>query len=88
MIMANPIFRCQPLLYLVSATGKFALVTLVLDSTHDVLPADKLAEQIRRTIESSVLSDSWVVDSVAILDENKSATTVFSTNKAKELAIT
>lgn len=70
------------------ATGKFALVTLVLDSYHGELPADKLGEQIRRTIESSALSDTWVVDSVAILDEDGSATKVFSTNKAKQVAIT
>lgn len=70
------------------ATGKFALVTLVLGSTHDVLPPDKLVEQIRRTIESSALSDNWVVDTVAILDENGSATKIFPTNKAKEIAIT
>lgn len=69
-------------------TGKFALVSLVLDSSHGALPADKLAEQIRMTIESSALSDSWVVDSVAILDENGSITKVSSTIKAKELAIT
>ncbi|MGD0175530.1 MAG: hypothetical protein ABSC50_01750 [Candidatus Bathyarchaeia archaeon] len=52
------------------------------------MPADKLGEQIRRTIESSALSDTWVVDSVAILDEDGSATKVFSTNKAKQVAIT
>ena len=76
------------MLPLVCGTGKFALVTLVLDSSHGVLPADKLAEQIRRTIESSALSDTWVVDSVAILDENGSIMKVSSTIKAKELAVT
>ncbi|MGA8905893.1 MAG: hypothetical protein WB661_12905 [Candidatus Bathyarchaeia archaeon] len=86
--MPNYIFRFHTLLYLVYATGKFALVTLVSDSTHDVFPPDKLVEQIRRTIESSPLSDNWVVDTVAILDENGSATKIFSTNKAKEIAIT
>jgi hypothetical protein len=80
--------RISSLFPLVCGTGKFALVTLVLDSSHSALPADKLAEQIRRTIESSPLSDSCVVDTVAILDENGSATTLFSTNKAKEVAIT
>jgi len=84
----NHIFRFHPLLYLVYATGKFALVTLVLSSSHGVLPEDKLAEQVRRTLESSALSDTWAVDSVAILDEDGSATKVFSTNKAKEVAIT
>jgi len=79
--------RISPFLLLVCATGKFALVTLVLDSSHSVLPADELAEQIRRTIESSPLSRNWAVDTVAILDENGSAK-VLSTNRAKEVTIT
>lgn len=80
--------RISSLFLLVCSTGKFAIVTLFLDSYHGDLPADKLGEQIRRTIESSALSDTWVVDSVAILDEDGSATKVFSTNKAKEVATT
>jgi hypothetical protein len=78
--------RILQLFLLVCGTGKFALVTLVLDSRHDTVPADKMAEQIRRTIESSPLSDGCVVERVTILDENGSALNVLSANKVKEVA--
>ncbi len=72
---------------MVSATGKVALVTLIRSSDHDPLSADELAEQIRRNIESSALSETWTVDRVAVLDEGASTAKALSTQKAKKVAI-
>ncbi len=67
-------------------TGKVALVTLV-RAFDDALSAEELAEQIRRKIEPSLLADSWVVDRVAVLDEDRSRAKILPTQKAKKVAI-
>jgi hypothetical protein len=71
---------------LVWGTAKFALITLVLDPSRDGLPADTLVEEIRQTIQSSALSDNWLIEKVAILDENGSTTSSSPTVKVKQAA--
>ncbi len=85
--MTNPIFRLSSLFFLVSPTGKVALVSLFRPSNAEQFSADELAEEIRRTIEASALSDSWVVERITVLDEDGSAVKVLPVRKARKIAV-
>ncbi len=84
--MTNPILRLNCFCFLVWVTGKVALVTLV-RALDDFSSTEELAEQIRRKIGSGLLGDSWVVDRVAVLDEDRSSAKVLPTQKPNKIAI-
>jgi hypothetical protein len=54
----------------VSVSAKIALVTLVGYTGEDGLSTNELAAEIRRELERSPLTRSWVVDKVTVLDES------------------
>ncbi len=69
-----------------SVTGKLALVTLVHSPDHISPSTDELAEQIRREVESSSLSPTWIVDMITVLDEFTPTAKTSTSHKANNLA--
>jgi hypothetical protein len=71
----------------VAPTGKVAVVSLFLPSNLGLVSSEELSEEIRRKIEASSLSSTWIVDRVTVLDEDGTAVRILSSGKSNKVAV-